>query len=182
MVGRTVALCGFRLNSFNDRLSLNSSYQSEIKVLDRHPYKEYEGKVERDRLEMLSERKERNIEIEEPCKNLKELENELVYLDNGKEIKSTMTLMLTLISYKKWSYESCPHCRKSAEANQKCNNCEKYIEETVPRYKLNVELSDCCGSIWATGFEELGARLFVDIADGIKHIKGLDETERHRLF
>ena len=45
MMGKTVALCGFRLNSFNDRLSLNSSYQSEIKFLEKHSYKEYEGKI-----------------------------------------------------------------------------------------------------------------------------------------
>ena len=63
-----------------------------------------------------------------------------------------MCLTLTLLSYKKWSYESCPYCRKSAEPMSKCNNCEKYIDDTIPRYKLNVELSDSCGSIWATGF------------------------------
>lgn len=75
-------------------------------------------------MEMMSERKEKvNVEIEEAVKNLKQLEDQLVYLEQGKEIKSTMCLMLTLISYKKWSYESCPYCRRSAEANNKCNNC-----------------------------------------------------------
>ena len=93
-----------------------------------------------------------------------------------------MCLTLTLLSYKKWYYESCPHCRKSAEPYNKCNSCENYIDQTIPRYKLNVQLSDSCGSIWATGFQELGAKLFGEYAEGIKFVRSLDEGERHRLF
>lgn len=57
IVGKTVALYGFRLNQFNEKLSLNSSYRSELKVLDNHPYKKYEGKIDRSQMELLSEKK-----------------------------------------------------------------------------------------------------------------------------
>jgi hypothetical protein len=39
-----------------------------------------------------------------------------------------------------------------------------------------VELSDYCGSIWATGFEELGVKLFGDVDGGIKVIKSMEEN------
>jgi hypothetical protein len=35
-IGKVVGLFGFRLNQYQDKLSLNSSYQSEIKLLDNH--------------------------------------------------------------------------------------------------------------------------------------------------
>lgn len=54
---------------------MNSSFQSEIKVLESHKYKKYEGRVDREKMEMLSENKKDGQEIEEACKNLKELEN-----------------------------------------------------------------------------------------------------------
>lgn len=41
ILNKTVGLFGFRLNQYQEKLSLNSSYQSEIRVLEDHAYKKY---------------------------------------------------------------------------------------------------------------------------------------------
>jgi hypothetical protein len=78
--------------------------------------------------------------------------------------------MVGHINYKKWCYESCPNCRKTAEPNKRCNHCNKEIEETIPRFLLNVELSDFCGAISATFFEEAAIKLLGNYPEGIKGI------------
>lgn len=41
MIGKTIVLSGFKLYNFNQRLTLNSSYNSFLKVLSNHPYCRY---------------------------------------------------------------------------------------------------------------------------------------------
>lgn len=60
-VGKTVAMYGFRLNHYNESLSLNSSYHSDIRVLKNHKYNKFEGKIEKSKMEKFTERKEKNI-------------------------------------------------------------------------------------------------------------------------
>lgn len=43
-------------------------------------------------------------------------------------------------------------------------------------------MSDCTGSIWATGFEEFGTKLFEQIPGGIQYLKSLDENRRQQIF
>jgi hypothetical protein len=169
--GKAVGLYGFKLSEFKDGLSLSSTFSSEIRPLETHPYCKYEGRVNRDRLSQLSEQKQSTPE--QPCKNLEELDSELAYLTEGQSLKSTLTLAVTYISHKKWEYEGCPHCHKKAEP-PRCENCYRDIDETVPRYNLNIELSDCCGSLWATGFNDIGTKIFESYPEGIKGIKELD--------
>ena len=44
-LGKTVGLYGFRLNHYNESLSLNSSYHSDIRIITDHRYNKYEGKL-----------------------------------------------------------------------------------------------------------------------------------------
>ena len=54
LIGKTVGLYGFRLNLYNESLSLNSSYHSDIKLISNHRYTNFEGKINKDKLEFLS--------------------------------------------------------------------------------------------------------------------------------
>lgn len=102
-------------------------------------------------------------------------------MDKGEQIKSSLNLFLTEYKYDKWYYESCPNCRKSAERNSRCGHCGREVTETIPRYKLTVEMSDSTGSIWATGFEEFGVKLFED-TEGMQYLQGLDDSSRQKIF
>lgn len=61
MLNKTFGLFGFRLNQYNDKLSLNSSYHSEMRLMSDHAYRKYEGKIQKDKMEILSEKKDRNV-------------------------------------------------------------------------------------------------------------------------
>jgi hypothetical protein len=41
MVGKTIALYGFRLSKYNDKFSLNSGFLSKINLIENHSYKKY---------------------------------------------------------------------------------------------------------------------------------------------
>lgn len=62
----------------------------------------------------------------------------------------------------KWYYNSCPNqkCKRGADNDSTCFNCKIKIEKTVPRFKVQLELSDSFGSLWVTAFEEFGQLVF----------------------
>lgn len=49
-IGKTVGLYGFRLNNYNDSFSLNSSYHSDIRLIENHKYNKYEGTIEKEKI------------------------------------------------------------------------------------------------------------------------------------
>jgi len=53
---------------------------------------------------------------------------------------------------KKWFYEGCPHCNKSAEKGTSCQ-CGKYVDEIIPHFIMGVELSDAYGSLYSTAYD-----------------------------
>ena len=77
LMNKTVGLFGFRLNQYNDKLSLNSSYQSEMKILDNHQYEKYEREIaQKNRIDLFTEKKDKNGgQVEENLKNLRQLQN-----------------------------------------------------------------------------------------------------------
>lgn len=54
---------------------------------------------------------------------------------------------------KKWHYDGCPHCSKSAENLVNCTHCQKYVEKTVGHFILGVEVCDSTGSLWTTAYD-----------------------------
>ena len=81
---------------------------------------------------------------------------------------------------KKWFYESCPseNCRKAVEAKKICPKCFHYVEKSIKRFTLSVELSDPTGSLFATAFDESADILLrhkpieeiLDLTDEARHI------------
>jgi len=63
---------------------------------------------------------------------------------------------------KKWYYDACPHCNKSAERKNTCNSCGKYVEETIPSFIMGVELADAFGSLYSTAYNEQSKKIFWD--------------------
>jgi hypothetical protein len=61
---------------------------------------------------------------------------------------------------KKWYYDGCPHCNKSAEKTTSCSSCNKYVEETVPHFIMNVELADAFGSVYSTAYDDQSKKIF----------------------
>lgn len=84
----------------------------------------------------------------------------------GDVIKSSLYVWVTRMALsRKWCYDACPKCKKMAEKYTKCQNCGFVIEETNLNFSMGVEVSDFCGSIWVTAYDELGKRIFYDMGN-----------------
>lgn len=68
---------------------------------------------------------------------------------------------------KKWYYEGCPSCNKTAEKGMSCL-CGKYVEQTVPHFIMGVELGDGFGSIFSTAYDEQARKIFWE-EEGVIH-------------
>ena len=60
-------------------------------------------------------------------------------------------------------YPSCPECKKKVTLDEDegwfCQKCEKMVDH-VNRYVFRMCVSDFSSSIWVSGFEEVGEKLF----------------------
>jgi hypothetical protein len=59
-------------------------------------------------------------------KNLKDLNEAIQSLSSGESLKSDLDVFVTRILTKKWFYDGCPACNKSAEKGVTCH-CGKYV-------------------------------------------------------
>lgn len=86
---------------------------------------------------------------------------------NGDEtIKSLLFVWIHRFAFgKKWNYEACPKCKKAAEKYSKCAHCGFAIEETDLKFTMGVEISDFCGSIWITAYDDLAKKIFQDMGN-----------------
>lgn len=110
--------------------------------------------------ELLSERK---IKEEDNTgtvfKNMRELSEGIETLVMGETLKTDLDVFVNRLLMKKWYYEGCPGCNKSAEKGMSCP-CGKYVEDTVPHFILSVELSDAFGSLYTTAYDEQAKKIF----------------------
>lgn len=82
-------------------------------------------------------------------------------MDTGETLKSDLDVFVNRLSMKKWYYEGCPACNKSAEKGTSCH-CGKYVEQTVPHFIMPVELVDSSGSLYSTAYDEQAKKIFWD--------------------
>jgi hypothetical protein len=98
-------------------------------------------------------------------------------MSDNETIYSEVNVYLCHISLKgKWYYDSCPNlkCKKSADSYTFCLYCNTEIKEVQSRFILPIELSDYCGSVWTTAFDEFGQQIFKDRT--ISDLKKLTEN------
>jgi len=98
-------------------------------------------------------------------------------METDHTLYSTLNAYVSLISFKgKWSYESCPKCKKGgAESNTNCTHCSAFIEESVSRFILPIEIADYTGSIWTTAFDEFASVILQ--GKDINTLKNYDEVK-----
>jgi hypothetical protein len=78
----------------------------------------------------------------------------------GETIKSDLDIWINKINTKKFHYDGCPHCKKSAESKANCPHCHKFVDKIIPHFILGIEISDFYGSIWTTAHDEFGVKIF----------------------
>ena len=75
------------------------------------------------------------------CKNIKELQDKISYMTEGDSIKSVLHVWLNRMAInRRWYYDACPKCKKTAENHSKCQNenCRYVIEQTNPSLMMGV--------------------------------------------
>lgn len=108
--------------------------------------------------------------------NLKELNDAVQYLSMGETLKTDLNVLIGRFLMKKWFYEGCPACNKSAEKGTTCH-CGKYVEETVPHFILTVELADAFGSVWTTAYDDQSKRIFWEEEGVIHKLMRFDQNQ-----
>jgi hypothetical protein len=100
-------------------------------------------------------------------------------MGQGDIVKSILYVWINRFAFlKKWSYEACPNpkCKKAAEKYSKCQNCGYAIEETNLNFSMGIEVSDYCGSIWITAYDELAKKIFYDMgANAARQLQSLSK-------
>jgi hypothetical protein len=58
---------------------------------------------------------------------MRELGGAIDTMNDGETLRSDLNVLINRITTKKWYYEGCPGCNKSAEKGTSCH-CGKYVE------------------------------------------------------
>lgn len=117
LVGKTVLLSRFALHNYNGSLTLNSKARSSIQEANYPPYEQYYEQVMANHksYELVSEWKVKEEDTQgEVFTNLKDLGAAIDNISVGDTLRSDLYIHINRLLMKKWYYEGCPSCNKSA--------------------------------------------------------------------
>ncbi len=79
--------------------------------------------------ELLSERRAKDEDNTNTViyKNSRDLLSAIETMSSGETLKSDLDVFINRLLMKKWYYEGCPGCNKSAEKGTSCH-CGKYVQ------------------------------------------------------
>jgi hypothetical protein len=116
LIGKTVILSRFKLSEFKGALTLGSTYKSSIFPSQSHNYTKYESQAMKEyaSYEKLYEIKSTGHENNKVCTTLSELERKIENLEFDEWVRGDFTVYINKFGLKKWHFDGCPHCGKSA--------------------------------------------------------------------
>ena len=59
-------------------------------------------------------------------------------MNSGETIKSDLNIWINKMNNKRFYYDGCPHCKKTAESNNNCPNCNKFVDKAVSHFILGI--------------------------------------------